>query len=84
MSISLFGNVFVVCFVDQGERERESPIEEYSMVSSQKQEPQKQNVSGTIETLGFYNNPKKKKGKIQYIAISNELYKVFMFPIEIF
>ncbi len=81
MCISLFGNVFVGCFVDQGERE--SPIEEYNMVSSQKQEPQKQNVSGTIETLGFYNNPKK-KGNIKYIAISNELYKVFMFPIEIF
>lgn len=53
------------------------------MVWSQKQEPQKQNVSGTIETLGFYNNPKK-RGKNQYIAISNELYKVFMYPIEIF
>jgi hypothetical protein len=65
------------------ERERESLIEEYSMVSSQKQEPQKQNVSGTIETRGFY-NPPKKRGKNQYIAISNELYKVFMFPIEFF
>jgi hypothetical protein len=46
------------------ERERESPIEEYSMVSTQKQEPQNQNVTGTIETLGFYNNPKKRKNSV--------------------
>lgn len=62
----------VLCWsTRETERERESPIEEYSMVSSQKQEPQKQNVSGTIETLGFYNNPPKKRKKSVYSNLMN-------------